>query len=182
VAGHDRSTNAPESWHVSWGGAASKGQHLEIPAALAGCLGIAQGITVSVRVVTDIPEAIGVCVEPLSIDDWEVVEQNAGHMEEQILSQVSYTCRAMAHCTVDDTCRGNALQLLNLTPGRKRNSVCTCLSACCFDLQLYTSVHSAGRGCPSWASFPFLGTSADKAAAESHNSPPSITCATSERL
>ncbi|KAA6429601.1 MAG: peroxisome biogenesis 1-like [Trebouxia sp. A1-2] len=88
ATGRDRSTNAPESWHVSWGGAASKGQHLEIPAALAGCLGIAQGITVSVQVVTDIPEAIGVCVEPLSVDDWEVVEQNAGHMEEQILSQV----------------------------------------------------------------------------------------------
>ncbi|KAL0051151.1 hypothetical protein WJX82_002808 [Trebouxia sp. C0006] len=88
ATGHDRSTDVPESWHVSWGGAASKGQYLEIPAALAGCLGIAQGITVSVRVVTDIPEAIGVCVEPLSVDDWEVVEQNAGHMEEQILSQV----------------------------------------------------------------------------------------------
>jgi len=110
VAGHDRSTNAPESWHVSWGGAASKGQHLEIPAALAGCLGIAQGITVSVQVVTDIPEAIGVCVEPLSVDDWEVVEQNAGHMEEQILSQVWYTCRAMAHCTVADIRHGDLQQ------------------------------------------------------------------------
>ncbi len=76
----------------------------------------------------------------------------------------------------------NALQLLNLTPGRKRNSVCTCLSACCSDLQLYACVHSAGRGRASWASLPFLGTSADKAAAESHNSPPSVACATSERL
>ena len=110
MTGHDRSTDAPQSWHVSWGGAASKGQHLDIPAALAGCLGIAQGITVSVRVVTDIPEAVGVCVEPLSVDDWEVVEQNAGHMEEQILSQVSYKCRAMAHCTVDDICHANLQQ------------------------------------------------------------------------
>lgn len=110
MAGHDRSTNAAESWHVSWGGAASKGQHLEIPAALAGCLGIAEGITVSVKVVNDIPEAIGVCVEPLSIDDWEVVEQNAGHMEEQILSQVCYNCCAMAHCTLDDICRSDLQQ------------------------------------------------------------------------
>lgn len=75
---------------MAWTGAASKGQHLEVPAALAGCLGIAQGITVTAQVVTDIPEAIGVCVEPISVDDWEVVEQNAGHMEEQILSQVPY--------------------------------------------------------------------------------------------
>ena len=43
------------------------------------------------RVVSDIPEAVGVCVEPISVDDWEVVEQNAGHMEEQILTQVSNT-------------------------------------------------------------------------------------------
>ena len=110
VAGHDRSTNTTESWHVSWGGAASRGQHLEIPAALAGCLGIAQGITVSVQEVKDIPEAIGVCVEPLSIDDWEVVQQNAGHMEEQILSQVCHTCHAMEPCTDDGLCCGDLQQ------------------------------------------------------------------------
>ena len=73
---------------MAWAGAASKGHHLEVPGALAGCLGIAQGITVSVHAVPDTPEAIGVCVEPISVDDWEVVEQNAGHMEDQILSQV----------------------------------------------------------------------------------------------
>jgi len=75
---------------VAWTGSASKGQHLEVPAALAGCLGMAQGITVTLHVVSDIPEAIGVCVEPIDVDDWEVVEQNAGHMEEQIQSQVSH--------------------------------------------------------------------------------------------
>lgn len=112
---------------MSWGGAASKGQHLEIPAALAGCLGIAQGITVSVRIVTDIPEAIGVCVEPLSVDDWEVVEQNAGHMEEQILSQVCYTGRAMAHCTVDDICRGNLQQCTSVVEFDIRSQEKQCL-------------------------------------------------------
>ena len=88
MTGHDRSAAAPQSWHVAWGGAASKGQYLEVPAALAGCLGIAQGITITTQVVADIPEAIGVCVEPVSVDDWEVVEQNAGYMEEQIRNQV----------------------------------------------------------------------------------------------
>lgn len=78
---------------MAWAGAASRGPHLEVPGALAGCLNIAQGITVTARAVSDIPEAIGVCVEPISVDDWEVVEQNAGHMEDQILSQVSNTLR-----------------------------------------------------------------------------------------
>lgn len=86
--GHDRPEGTPQRWHVAWAGAASRGQHLEVPGALAGCLNIAQGITVTARAVSDIPEAIGVCVEPISVDDWEVVEQNAGHMEDQILSQV----------------------------------------------------------------------------------------------
>ena len=89
---------------MAWAGAASRGPHLEVPGALAGCLNIAQGITVTARAVSDIPEAIRVCVEPISVDDWEVVEQNAGHMEDQILSQVSNTsthqcstCPVMAH-------------------------------------------------------------------------------------
>lgn len=86
--GQSRDETASQSWHVAWSGNASRGQHLEVPGALAGCLGIAQGITVTVRAVPDIPEAIGVCVEPISVDDWEVVEQNAGHMEDQILTQV----------------------------------------------------------------------------------------------
>lgn len=88
ISGRDRAEGAPQRWHVAWAGAASRGQNLEVPGALAGCLNIAPGITVTARAVSDIPEAIGVCVEPISVDDWEVVEQNAGHMEDQILSQV----------------------------------------------------------------------------------------------
>ena len=85
---HDRGAT-PQAWHVAWSGSASKGQHIEVPAALAECLGIAQGIQVTAEPVSDVPEALGVCVEPISSDDWEVVEQNAGHMEDHILTQVS---------------------------------------------------------------------------------------------
>ena len=92
-AGHNGADSAPH-WHVAWSGAASKGQHIEIPGALAGCLGIAAGISVTVRAIYNIPEATGVCVEPISVDDWEVVEQNAGHLEDQILAQV---CKPMLH-------------------------------------------------------------------------------------
>lgn len=62
---------------------------MEVPAALASCLGIAQGMNVAVKVLSEVPQAIGICVEPVSTDDWEVVEQNAGYMEEQILNQVT---------------------------------------------------------------------------------------------
>ena len=34
------------------------------------------------------PEAISVQVEPLAESDWEVVEMNAGHLEDTMLQQV----------------------------------------------------------------------------------------------
>ena len=84
---------------------------------MADCLGIAQGIQVTAEAVADVPEALGVCVEPISSDDWEVVEQNAGHMEDHILTQV---CNASVHFSVTvchvtsrtqlTTYRGNQLQ------------------------------------------------------------------------
>ena len=83
-----RASDSPQTWHVAWAGSSSRGQHLDVPTALASSLGIAQGITVAVKALPDVPQAIGVCVEPLNSDDWEVVEQNADYMEEQILNQV----------------------------------------------------------------------------------------------
>jgi peroxin-1 len=51
-------------------------------------LGIRDGSKVSIKALPDVPEAVGVCVEPVSVDDWEVVERNADYMETQILNQV----------------------------------------------------------------------------------------------
>ena len=42
----------------------------------------------AVRALASVPEATQVSVEPFSTDDWEMVEQNAGHMEEQLCNQV----------------------------------------------------------------------------------------------
>ena len=42
----------------------------------------------AVRALAGVPEATQVSVEPFSTDDWEMVEQNAGHMEEQLCNQV----------------------------------------------------------------------------------------------
>ncbi len=42
----------------------------------------------AVRALASVPAATQVSVEPFSSDDWEMVEQNAGHMEEQLCNQV----------------------------------------------------------------------------------------------
>lgn len=42
----------------------------------------------AVRALPDVPAALSVTVEPSSPDDWELVEMNADHMEEQLLNQV----------------------------------------------------------------------------------------------
>ncbi|KAK9829370.1 hypothetical protein WJX72_005440 [[Myrmecia] bisecta] len=83
-----RAGSAAPVWHVAWAGAASGSGGLDIPAALAGCLGIPDGSLVQVKAVPHVPPAVGVSVEPVSVDDWEVVELHAEYMEEQLLNQV----------------------------------------------------------------------------------------------
>lgn len=61
---------------------------LGVPAALAACLGLRQGAAVVFRPLEGVPAAEAVVVEPLSGDDWEVIELNAGHLEERFLEQV----------------------------------------------------------------------------------------------
>lgn len=43
---------------------------------------------VDLEAVPDVAVAASVTVEPASSDDWEVIERQADHMEEQILNQV----------------------------------------------------------------------------------------------
>lgn len=50
---------------------------------------LVEGQQVRVNVVRDVANANSVCVEPLTSDDWEILELNAGYLEEQILSQVA---------------------------------------------------------------------------------------------
>ncbi|KAL4452226.1 hypothetical protein ABPG75_007888 [Micractinium tetrahymenae] len=75
--------------YVAWDGASS-GQPgiVGLPAALARALGLADGTTVAVKQLAQAPPALSVTVEPASEDDWEVVEMNAGFLEEQLLTQV----------------------------------------------------------------------------------------------
>jgi len=56
--------------------------------ALAACLGLRHGSLCQLSVVEGVAAAQVVGVEPATPDDWEVLEQNSGHLEEVLLSQV----------------------------------------------------------------------------------------------
>ena len=73
--------------YVAWGGAAAPRGRLGLPAALADALGLREGAAVTLRALPAAPAAAAVSVEPAGADDWEVVELNAGYVEEQLLGQ-----------------------------------------------------------------------------------------------
>ena len=74
---------------VSWSGGSSMAHdRIEVPAALAECLGLSDGLRVEVRVRTDLAIASRIDVEPVATDDWEIIELHAEHLEEQLLNQV----------------------------------------------------------------------------------------------
>ena len=55
---------------------------------LAECVGLHDGATLYLRALTDVANAVSVEVEPATEDDWEILELNAGFVEDHILSQV----------------------------------------------------------------------------------------------
>ncbi len=87
--------------HVAWcggvsrssSGAAAVGPRVEVPAELARCLGLGDGCRVALQPLLDAgagrpPIAESVQVEPAAESDWEVLEVNAGHVEDVMLQQV----------------------------------------------------------------------------------------------
>ena len=82
---------------MAWSGAASTSKALEVPAALAACQGLSEGMTVRVHALPGTPLASQVSVEPASADDWEQAELNAEFMEEQLVNQVSLTLHTASY-------------------------------------------------------------------------------------
>lgn len=82
-----RVDGAPRAWFVAWGGAPASGPELEVPAALADCVGLPAGLEVRVRARPETPPAARVDVEPIDADDWEVAFANAAELEHQLLNQ-----------------------------------------------------------------------------------------------
>jgi peroxin-1 len=87
----------PRVWHVAWAGGASSSGDLELPAALAECLGIAAGCAVRARARTGVPPGASVQVDPACEDDWEAAAAFASEIEERLLQQhaVAATGQAM---------------------------------------------------------------------------------------
>jgi hypothetical protein len=61
---------------------------LGVPSVLAACLSLRPGALVQLVPLRGVPAAEAVIVEPLTGDDWEVIDLNAGHLEERMLEQV----------------------------------------------------------------------------------------------
>ncbi|XP_030476552.2 peroxisomal ATPase PEX1 [Syzygium oleosum] len=76
------------SWVVAWSGAASPSSAIEVSQQFSECISLPDRVTVKVRVISNLPNATLVMVEPLSEDDWEVLELNAEHAEAAMLKQV----------------------------------------------------------------------------------------------
>jgi len=80
---------APRPMFAAWqGSVCAADSTLGVPSVLAACLGLRQGALVQLRPLGGVACAEAVVVEPLTGDDWEVIDLNAGHLEEKLLEQV----------------------------------------------------------------------------------------------
>ncbi|KAL3641202.1 hypothetical protein CASFOL_016170 [Castilleja foliolosa] len=76
-------------WQVAWcGSASSSPSSIEIARQYADCIGLSDHTVVKVRVVSNLPNATLVTIEPLTEDDWEILELNSELAESAILKQV----------------------------------------------------------------------------------------------
>ncbi|KNA19383.1 hypothetical protein SOVF_062070 isoform A [Spinacia oleracea] len=82
------SLSSDRLWHVAWCGSSSSSPAIEIAQEFAACIGLPDGTIVQVRAHPNVPKASLVTIEPVTEDDWEVVELNAQSAEAAILNQV----------------------------------------------------------------------------------------------
>ncbi|KAI8803942.1 P-loop containing nucleoside triphosphate hydrolase protein [Cladochytrium replicatum] len=90
--------NAHKRAYVSWAGAAAanpqvqlngpQADYIEIDTTFAAALGLADGQEVTLRLAKNVQPATTINVEPLTPDDWEILELHAEYLEGQFLSQI----------------------------------------------------------------------------------------------
>ncbi|KAL4200857.1 hypothetical protein AMTRI_Chr02g213220 [Amborella trichopoda] len=88
-------TDSKEPWHLAWSGAASRSHAIEVAKQLAECIGMPNRTKVQVRAAANLPKATFAMIEPISEDDWEVMELNSEFAEETILKQVGIVLEGM---------------------------------------------------------------------------------------
>lgn len=79
---------AHKHMYVSWSGAASASQGVEMANEMMAALGLEEGEKVQLRACRGVPKAKSLELEPAHADDWEVLESNQEYLEEQLLNQV----------------------------------------------------------------------------------------------
>ncbi|CAN4121123.1 unnamed protein product [Withania somnifera] len=85
-------------WRLAWSGSASSNpfpNSIQIAKKYAECIGLSDRTVVQVKVLSNLPKATMVTIEPDTEDDWEVLELNAEHAEQAILKQVAIVYGAM---------------------------------------------------------------------------------------
>ena len=116
-----RETNPLMHKFVSWRGSVVSSNHVgspvvEIPSMLGECLGLRHGMFVLLlplfQPISMPPSASSVTLEPLTEDDWEVLEANASHVEEVVLQQTAVLAQGQL---VPLWLRGQALIRLQVT-------------------------------------------------------------------
>ncbi|EFA82983.1 peroxisomal biogenesis factor 1 [Heterostelium album PN500] len=95
---YDKSTKKERKINVGWSGGASDPSSgpdaIEMNAELGDAIGIADHTRVTVKAqIGSVPQATSVQVEPLTSDDWEILELHQEYLEQQILNQVNVMTR-----------------------------------------------------------------------------------------
>lgn len=96
---------------------------LEMDPQYAQALGLSQGDLVEIGLLHDLPQAKTVITEPISADDWEIIEIHATHIESTLLSQVRV---AKIGQEIDVWLLGRTrvrLRVTSLDPSSKRNAL-----------------------------------------------------------
>ncbi|GLU22567.1 hypothetical protein SLE2022_386330 [Rubroshorea leprosula] len=83
-----RSRTHDHPWVVAWSGATSSSTAIEVSQQFGECMSLPNHTTVQVRVLSGVPKATLVTIEPRTEDDWEVLELNSELAEAAILKQI----------------------------------------------------------------------------------------------
>ncbi|KAF2074614.1 hypothetical protein CYY_004084 [Polysphondylium violaceum] len=92
---YDKENKQDKKVYVGWAGSASSvtsggnSRCIEMSPQMGAALNLKSGQVVKVKVNTSISSATSIQVEPLTSDDWEILEVNSSYLEEQLLNQVN---------------------------------------------------------------------------------------------
>ncbi|KZS88873.1 AAA-domain-containing protein [Sistotremastrum niveocremeum HHB9708] len=98
-------------------------ENVEMDPQLASSLGFAQGDIVDIGLLHDTPQATSVQAEPLTPDDWDLLESNAGYVEDNLLAQVRCVSVGAVVCVWVLGRSFVRFKILSVTPGNSGKGV-----------------------------------------------------------